>query len=99
MKKLMLLPMVCLVCAIGCATENYYYNPEKTPAAIEMDYTSCMHAIDSRSERQNPVSKLLRECMESKGYRLISRKEAEELGVDTSGVWPPYASSTSSIGP
>ena len=89
MKKLMLLAMVCLVCTIGCASKNYYYHPEKTPAGIEMDYTDCMRAIDSQAKRQNPVSKPLRECMESKGYRLISKKEAEKLGVDKSGVWPP----------
>jgi len=98
-KKLMLLLSLCLACAIGCATKNYYYHPDKTPAAIEMDYTNCMRAIDSQVNRRNPVSKPLRECMESRGYRLISKKEAEKLGVDTSGVWPPYASTTSSVGP
>lgn len=99
MKKLMIGLIVCSVCTLGCATKNYYYHPKKTPAAIEMDYTNCMRAIDSRADRRNPVSKSLKECMESKGYRLISKREAEHLGVDTSGVWPPYASTTSSIGP
>ena len=97
MKQWMLI--VCLVCGIGCAAKNYYYyHPEKTPAGIEMDYTDCMHAIDARLNRQNPVSNPLRECMESKGYRLISKKEAQKLGIDTSAVWPPNASSSSCVG-
>ena len=99
LKQLTLTLIVCLICGFGCATKNYYYHPEKTPAAIEMDYTNCMRSIDSGMNRRNPVSKPLRECMESKGYRLISKKEAEKLGVNTSGVWPPYASTTSSVGP
>ena len=42
MKNLLLLPMLCFVFTLGCATKNYYYHPEKTPAAIEMDYTTML---------------------------------------------------------
>jgi len=98
-KELMLVLIMCLVGPIGCSTKNYYYHPDKTPAAIEMDYTNCMRSIDSRVDRRNPVSKPLQECMESRGYRLISEREAEQLGFSIPKVWPPYASTTSSVGP
>lgn len=98
-KKWMLLLIVCLAWSAGCATKTHYYHPDKTSAEIEMDYTQCMNDIDARVDRRNPVSKLLEECMESRGYELLSERKAKQLGITTHGIWPPYASTTSSVGP
>jgi hypothetical protein len=91
--------IVCLAGYSGCARKVYYYHPDKTSAEIEMDYTQCMRAIDARMDRRNPVSKPLQECMKSRGYKLLSQEEARRLGIATQGIWPPYASTSSSVGP
>jgi hypothetical protein len=98
-KKSAFILIVCLAWSAGCATKIHYYHPDKTSTEIEMDYTQCMNDIDARVDRRNPVSKLLEECMESRGYELLSERKAEQLGITTRGIWPPYASTTSSVGP
>jgi len=99
MKTLIFVMVLYLGFSAGCVTRFYYYHPDKTPAEIEMDYTQCMHEIDARVDRPAPVSQRLERCMKSKGYEVISEKQAKRRGIKVPEIWPPHASNTSSTGP
>jgi hypothetical protein len=103
MKRLVWSLWVCLVLS-GCATSTgekiYYHHPEKTPADREMDYTRCMRSIDTQVTIMQPeIAEHLAACMKSKGYEVLTEKEANERGITIPKVWPPRARRSSSTGP
>jgi hypothetical protein len=95
--------------------KGYFYHPNKTTAGIEADYSHCMRYLDASfnrertvygpgaetwgSDSQPNIARAVERCMKRKGYRVISEKEAKELGVRTDAPWPPYSETSSSTGP
>lgn len=93
---------LCLVYSVGCATKRYYYHPHKTPAEMQADYAQCLRQAESRfvwggpsggsqaatwgADNLSDITKLMEKCMKSRGYRLVSEKEANRLGIQ---VIPP----------
>ena len=95
--------------------KGYFYHPNKTTAERQADYSQCMYYLDASfsrygtvsspgaetwgSDSQAEIAKAVERCMKSKGYRIISEKEAKGLGVSTQDPWPPYSKTSSSTGP
>jgi hypothetical protein len=95
--------------------KGYFYHPNKTSAETHEDYSQCMHYLDASfnrygtvyspgaetwgSDSQGRIAASVERCMKSKGYKIISEKEAKELGVRIQDPWPPYSKTSSSTGP
>jgi hypothetical protein len=95
--------------------KGYFYHPNKTTAEKQADYAQCMYYLDASfsrygtvsspgaetwgSDSQAEIAEAVERCMKSKGYRIISEKQAKELGVNTEEPWPPHAKTSSSTGP
>jgi len=95
--------------------KGYFYHPNKTTAGRQADYSQCMYYLDASfsrygtvsspgaetwgSDSQAQIARAVERCMKSKGYRIISEKEAKALGVNTQDPWPPHSKTSSSTGP
>ncbi|MDY6988642.1 MAG: hypothetical protein SWQ30_11370 [Thermodesulfobacteriota bacterium] len=95
--------------------KGYFYHPNKTTADKQADYSQCMYYLDASfsrygtvsssgaetwgSDSQAQIARAVERCMKAKGYRIISEKEAKQLGVNTQDPWPPHSKTSSSTGP
>lgn len=64
----------------GCATKMAYLNTQKTGEEIKSDTAACEAAVNS-SDFKNPALKenKINQCMQEKGYKVVSEEEAEKI--------------------
>lgn len=81
----------------GCASQGVWYQESKSLAECQQDYKDCeydtvKHGYASLKDDPSGIEtvfrrlEILKACMQSKGYRLISRSEAEEMGVQVQNL-------------
>lgn len=79
MKKTLLLTVsVCFLA--GCATKMVYLNTQKTRETVQKDKAEC-EAVANTSDFKDPdlKQKKLNQCMQDKGYKVVSEDQAEKM--------------------
>lgn len=71
----------------GCATKMVYLNRQKTTEAIQKDKTDCDAEVNT-SDFKDPSlkEKKFNQCMQEKGYKVVSEDEAEKI-QGFQGLW------------
>lgn len=78
--KILLLILFLLICLSGCATKMAYLNTQKPLEEAQRDKTDCQAVVDASDLKDSDLKqKKFNQCMEDKGYKVVSVDEAEKI--------------------
>ena len=64
----------------GCATKMAYLNTQKPPEEVKEDKTDCQAGVDVSDFKDPDLKKnKFNQCMQDKGYKVVSEDEAEKI--------------------
>lgn len=79
LKNLYIILMLALIFS-GCATKMAYVNTSRTTQEINADEDACNSAANDPEYKDESLrQRKIKECMEEKGYKAVSEKEAQNI--------------------
>lgn len=87
MKIFSLMFILLIILLNGCATKMVYLNTQKTAEVIQKDKADCQTVVNASDFKDSSLKeKKFNQCMQEKGYKVVSEDEAEKI-QGFQGLW------------